>query len=82
MAGYFDGLVEQPIKEIRIENVSFSFKEDARPFEPAMLENVREYCKEGLYVDNVEKLVLKNVTFKGVQGEKIIQKNCGSVVEE
>ena len=47
-----------------------------------MLENVREYCKEGLYVDNVEKLVLKNVTFEGVQGEKIIKKNCGKVVEE
>ena len=82
MAGYFDGLVEQPIKEIRIENVSFAFKEDAKPNIPAMLENVREYCKEGLYVDNVENLVLKNVTFKGVQGEKIIQKNCKNVVEE
>ena len=82
MAGYFDGLVEQPIKEIRIENVSFAFKEDAKPNVPAMLENVREYCKEGLYVDNVENLVLKNVTFKGVQGEKIIRKNCGNVVEE
>ncbi|MDE7083374.1 MAG: glycoside hydrolase family 28 protein [Clostridia bacterium] len=82
MAGYFDGLVEQPIKEIRIENVSFAFKADAKPFVPAMLENVREYCKEGLYVDNVENLVLKNVTFDGVQGEKIIKKNCGNVVEE
>lgn len=82
MAGYFDGLVEQPIKEIRIENVSFSFKEDAKPFVPAMLEHVREYCKEGLYVDNVENLVLKNVTFEGVRGEKIIKKNCGNVVEE
>lgn len=82
MAGYFDGLVEQPIKEIRIENVSFSFKEDAKPFVPAMLEHVREYCKEGLYVDNVENLVLKNVAFEGVCGEKIIKKNCGNVVEE
>lgn len=82
MAGYFDGLVEQPIKEVRIENVSFAFKPDAKPNIPAMLENVREYCKEGLYVDNVEKLVLKNVTFEGVQGEKIIKKNCGNVVEE
>lgn len=82
MAGYFDGLVEQPIKEIVIENVSFSYKEDAKPFEPAMLENVRKYCKEGLYVDNVETLILKNVTFDGVVGEKIIKKNCGKVVEE
>lgn len=82
MAGYFDGLSEQPIKEIVIENVSFSFKADAKPFKPAMLEFVRDYCKEGLYVDNVESLVLKNVTFEGVEGEKIIKKNCGRIIEE
>ena len=82
MAGYFDGLVEQPIKEIVMENVSFEFKEDAKPFLPAMLTGVREYCKEGLYLDNVDKLTLKNVTFEGVVGEKIIKKHCGTVTEE
>lgn len=82
MCGYFDGLVEQPIKEVRIENMSFHFKADAKPSKPAMLEFVRDYCKEGIYIDNVEKVVLKNVTFDGVQGETIIQKNCGSVVIE
>lgn len=83
MAGYFDGLVEQPIKEVTLENVSFRFKPDAQPNMPAMLEYVREdYCKEGLYVDNVETLILKNVTFKGVVGEKIIKKNIGNIIEE
>lgn len=82
MAGYFDGLVEQPIKEVEIENVSFHFKPDAKPSKPAMLEHVREFCKEGLYVDNVEHLVLKNVTFDGVVGEKIIEHNCKKVTEE
>ncbi len=82
MAGYFDGLVEQPIKEVEIENVTFGFKADAQPSKPAMLENVREYCKGGLYVDNVEKLKLKNVVFEGVEGEKIIKGNCKKVTEE
>ena len=82
MAAYFDGLVEQPVKEIVLENVSFSYKNDAKPFLPAMLENVREYCKEGLYVDNVESLTLKNVTFDGVVGEKIIAKNVKNIIEE
>ena len=79
MCAYFDGLVEQPVKEVVIENVSFSFKQDAKPFKPAMLEFVRDYCKEGIYIDNVENVVLKNVTFDGVEGEHIIQKNCGKV---
>lgn len=82
MAGYFDGLVEQPIKEIVIENVSFSFNEDAKPAEPAMLENVREFCRGGLYLDNVDCLVLKNVSFDGVIGENIIRKNCRKVTIE
>ncbi|MDE6075616.1 MAG: glycoside hydrolase family 28 protein, partial [Clostridia bacterium] len=79
MCAYFDGLVEQPVKEVVLENVSFSFKEDAKPFKPAMLENVRDFCKEGLYIDNVEKVTLKNVTFEGVEGEHIIKKNCGKL---
>ena len=82
MCGYFDGLVEQPIGEIVLENVHFGFKKDAKPFKPAMLEFVREYCKEGLYIDNVEKVVLKNVTFEGVEGDHIIEKNCGELVIE
>ena len=82
MAGYFDGLVEQPIKKVVLENVSFSFKEDAKPFTPAMLENVRQYCKEGLYLDNVESLTLKNVTFDGVEGVEIINKNCGLIIKD
>ena len=79
MCAYFDGLVEQPVKEILLDNVSFSFKEDAKPFKPAMLEFVREYCKEGIYIDNVEKVTLKNVTFAGVQGDTVIRKNCGEL---
>ncbi len=82
MAGYFDGLTEQPIKEVVIENVSFSYKDDARAYEPAMLAGVDTYCKAGLYVDNVETLVLKNVTFEGVEGEKIIRKHLGKVIEQ
>ncbi|MCD8200613.1 MAG: glycoside hydrolase family 28 protein, partial [Clostridia bacterium] len=79
MAAYFDGLVDQPVKEIIMENVSFSFKRDAKPDTPAMLENVKTYCRAGLYIDNVDKVTLKNVTFRGVVGDKIIKKHCGKV---
>ncbi len=82
MCAYFDGLVEQPVREIVLENVSFHFKADAKPFKPAMLEFVRDYCKEGLYIDNVDRVVLKNVTFEGVEGPEIIKKNCGELVRQ
>lgn len=82
MAAYFDGLSELPIKEIRLENVHFSFKEDAKPFFPAMALKVTEHCKEGLYADNIERLVLKNVTIDGVPGEELILKNIGTLIKE
>ncbi len=82
MAGYFDGLSELPIKEIVIENVSISFKEDAKPSLPAMATGVREYCKGGIYADNVEKLVLKNVRLDGVEGAKLIAGKIGELIEE
>ena len=82
MAAWFDGLSEMPIKEIILENVHFKFKADAQPFFPAMALKVTEHCKEGLYADNIEKLVLKNVTIDGIDGEKLILKNIGTIVKE
>ncbi|MCD8309515.1 MAG: glycoside hydrolase family 28 protein [Clostridia bacterium] len=79
MCAYFDGLVEQPIGSITLENVHFGFKADAKPAKPAMLEFVRDYCKEGIYIDNVKSVTLKNVTFEGVEGDTIIKKNCGNI---
>ncbi|MCD7729300.1 MAG: glycoside hydrolase family 28 protein, partial [Clostridia bacterium] len=82
MCAYFDGLVEQPIKSLTLENVHFGFKKDAKPAKPAMLEFVRDYCKEGIYIDNVQTVTLKNVTFAGVEGDTVIEKNCGSIIIE
>lgn len=75
MAGYFDGLVEQPIKSIDIENVNFRFRKNAKPFWPASLSFSRQYCKEGLYFDNVKNIKIKNVTFTNVVGDAVILKN-------
>ena len=82
VAAWFDGLAEQPVKEITLENVAFSFNPEAKPFIPAMALRVGEHCKEGLYVDNVEKLVLKNVTLDGVVGEDVVCKNVGELIKE
>lgn len=75
MAGYFDGLTEQPIKKISMENVGFHFNINASPSYPAMLEGVQMYCRNGAYFDNVEEIVMKNVSFENVEGEEIILKS-------
>ncbi|MEG2159150.1 MAG: glycoside hydrolase family 28 protein, partial [Clostridia bacterium] len=63
-------------------NVMFSMSKDARPNVPAMLCNVPQMCKSGLYFDNVGKLTLKNIKVNGVVGEEIIIKNVKQVVKE
>ena len=81
-AGYFYGLTEQPIGSVTIENVSFTFKEDATPGRPAMMDYIPEECKRGLYFNCVRKVHLKNVTMSGQEGERLITVNVDEVMDE
>ena len=78
-AGYFYGLTEQPIGSVTIENVSFTFKEDASSGHPAMMSYIDEECKRGLYFNCVRKVCLKNVSMTGHVGEKVTALNVGEV---
>ncbi len=80
-AGFFYGLPEQPIEEVTIENVSFSFKEDAGYGYPAMMSHIEEHHKTGLYFNNVRRVVLKNVTIEGAEGPAVITENVEEFVE-
>lgn len=80
-AGYFYGLTEQPVESITIENVDFSFKEDATAGYPAMMSYIDKQSKLGLYFNCVKKVHLKNVTMAGQAGEMITAVNVEEVVE-
>lgn len=71
VAGFFDGLPEQPIGSVRIENASFSFREEARRLWPASQTYSRGFCREGLYFDNVGSIELRNVSFEKVIGDEV-----------
>lgn len=73
-AGYFYGLPEQPIKEIKLTNIDFTFKEDAEAGEPAMMREKEEVLKKGLIFRNVSNIVIENVNMFGQDGPiKIIE---------
>ncbi len=78
-AGYFYGLTEQHIGSISIENVRFTFKENASSGHPAMMSYIDEECKRGLYFNSVKKVSLKNVTMEGQVGPMIITENVEEV---
>ena len=81
-AGYFYGLTEQPIGSVTIENVNFTFKEDAAPGRPAMMDYIEDQCKRGLYFNSVKKVHLKNVTMSGQIGDRLITENVDEVIDE
>ena len=72
-AGVFLGLPEEPIKEVHLENVSFTFDKDATEDYPVMIEHNRKMKNEGLYCLNVDKIILDNVSFEGVKGKELVE---------
>ncbi len=81
-ACYCDGLPEQPIGSVTLENLRFSFAEDAKPEYPAMQNDKVLFCKGGLYFDNVKELHIKNVSLTGVEGEELRAYHVGSITRE
>ncbi len=78
-ACYCDGLPEMPIKEITLENISFTYSENAKPAKPAMREFMEEMLKAGMYFDNVGKLTISSVDVDGCVGDDLIAKNIGTL---
>ena len=81
-AGYFYGLTEQPIGSVTIENVSFTFKEDAGAGFPAMMDYIDKECKRGLYFNCVKKVSLKNVTMSGQAGDRLTTIQVDEVTDQ
>lgn len=81
-ACYIDGLPESPIDEVTLENISVTFAEDAKPFVPAMQNFAEPRLRLGLYLDNVKKITVKNVTVEGHEGKKLIVDHCDQLITE
>ena len=81
-ACYCDGLPERPIDEITVENLVFTFSPNAKPSKPAMREFMEEFCRVGMYFDNVRKLTINNVTVEGVIGDDLIANHITELVRK
>ena len=81
-ACYCDGLPERPIEEITVENIVFTFSPDAKPSKPAMREFMEDFCRVGMYFDNVKRLNITNVTLVGVIGEELVTDHIGELIRK
>ncbi len=79
---YVDGLPEMPVEEVALENVRFSFAENAKSAVPIM-KNFASPCRKlGLYFDNVKKVILRDVQLQGAEGAPLRAQHCGEIVTE
>ncbi|CDR31228.1 Exo-poly-alpha-D-galacturonosidase precursor [Acholeplasma oculi] len=74
-AGFFYGLKEMPIESITLENIKFTYSNEAVPFIPAMMSFLEPQVKTGLQFRNVNQVNISNVSLDGVLGEEVILEN-------
>ena len=79
-AGFFYGLPEKPIEALVLKKCHFTFTEDASPGYPAMMDDIKTYCRAGLIFNHVKCVTMDHVKIKGVLGEKVILNDVGKVV--
>lgn len=68
---YIRGLPEQKIESVTMENVRINYAPNAESGQAAMMVHCEPSAKIGIYIDNVENVVLDNVKVEGAIGEPI-----------
>lgn len=81
-ACYIDGLPESPIGQVELENITVAFARDAKPGMPSMRNHNEARCRMGLYLDNVERVRVKNVKLSGVEGAALTAEHCPDVAAQ
>ncbi len=79
-AAYMYGLPEQKIDRVEMENVHVTYAEQPEYGQPAMMEGCDEHTsRQGIYANNIEELVLRNVTVEGQEGPAVVTENIGNL---
>lgn len=79
-AAFFYGLPELKIKEVQMKQVNISFAPAPKKGVPAMMEGITEVSSMGLFLRNIEQVILEDVTLEGVEGDKILVEDVDHVV--
>jgi polygalacturonase len=80
-AGYFYGLPEMPIESIILENITFNYHLNPQMNVPAMMSFIQPMARTGLHFHHVKHVIIRSVTFNGVNEPKIIQSNVDLMEE-
>ncbi|OXM99838.1 glycoside hydrolase family 28 protein [Bifidobacterium vansinderenii] len=78
-ATYITGLPESKVGRAEFHNVHVSYADDAKPAKPAMACGVEPMARQGIIAQNVERLVLDDVTIDGQDGDELQLTNVDRV---
>lgn len=81
-AGFFYGLPEQPIKSIKLENIKFTYAQNAISDIPAMMSFIEPMTKQGLQFRYVDEVILKNVVLDNLLEKPIVLENVKKFKQE
>lgn len=71
-AAYFYGLPEKKIRKIIMEHIHITFAAEPRPDVPAMMEGVERCVKIGVFAQNIETFVVRDVIIEEQTGAAFI----------
>jgi len=74
-AAFLYGLPERKIEKVEMKNISVRYAEKPIADVPAMMEGITAYTKHGVYANNIQTLVIENVSIEGCEGEVFELKN-------
>jgi polygalacturonase len=79
---YIYGLPESKIGKLTFENIRFEYAKDAKSGVAAMMTGCEEASRQGMIVNNVKELVMKNVEVIGCEGEPVVADNVDTFIKE
>lgn len=75
------GLPEMKVDYVEFDHVAIDYAENPEPDEPAMMDEIELTAKMGIYINNVQKLILNDVTVTGCEGEPFLLENIDKLME-
>lgn len=81
-AAFMYGLPEKKIGKVIMEHVRITYAEDGMTGEPAMLDGMEPCSRMGLFANNIETLILRDVHIEGQNGEAYLTGGIGRLVIE
>ena len=79
-AAYIYGLPEEKIGDIEMKNISFEFADITKRDRPAMMDDLDETTKMGVFICNAKSVHMEHIRIEGQEGEAFTLQNIDKLI--